>query len=167
MVTRQPPEPSTSTTTLRVTLPPPEQPDAEPLLRALTHARDETVEAREAILMRCDGIPSTHWRGKAPCACATILAPQLEPQLLGALAELPDDVVDERLTRLVDMEVLSRTGAFPRTAAYAFRRREIWGAAQFSTFSTASVMSADFSLSATSPVYVQLRKDYGSAANRR
>ena len=39
---------------------------------------------------------------------AAILAPFIEPDLLGALVEIPDDLVDKGLTRLVDMEVLAR-----------------------------------------------------------
>src|SRR5215467_623560 len=45
--------------------------------------------------------------------------------------------------------------------------REISGAAQFSTFSTASVMSAVFLTLATGPLRLRHRKDCGAATNRR
>jgi hypothetical protein len=52
-----------------------------------------------------------------------------------------------------------------RQANTAFR--EISRAAQFSTFSTELVMSAVFAMPAASPLYLRLRKDCGSAADRR
>jgi tetratricopeptide (TPR) repeat protein len=149
-------------TTLRITLPPLERPDAERLLIAL--ARNQTVETREAILARCDGVPlfleeftlaagvpavprslqqlftarlDSLGEAKHLAQCAAILAPQLEPDLLGALAELSDDLVEEGLARLIDMEVLARSPAFPHAAAYAFRHALLQQAA------SESVLAAD------------------------
>jgi class 3 adenylate cyclase/tetratricopeptide (TPR) repeat protein len=149
-------------TTLRITLPPLERPDAEQLLSAL--ASDQPVETREAILTRSDGVPlfleeftlaagapsvprslqqlftarlDSLGETKRLAQCAAILAPQLEPDLLGALAELPDDLVEGGVTRLVDMEVLVRTRAFPGAVAYGFRHALLQQAA------SESVLAAD------------------------
>jgi class 3 adenylate cyclase/tetratricopeptide (TPR) repeat protein len=141
-------------TTRRIALPPLERSDAEQLLRAL--GGNQTVEAREAILTRADGIPlfleeftlavgapavprslqqlftarlDSLGEAKRLAQCAAILAPMLEPDVLGALAELPDDLVDKGLRRLVDMEMLVRTGGLVGAATFTFRHAVLQQAA--------------------------------------
>jgi tetratricopeptide (TPR) repeat protein len=53
----------------------------------------------------------------------------LEPDVLGALAELPDDLVDKGLRRLVDMEMLVRTGGLVGAATFTFRHAVLQQAA--------------------------------------
>jgi len=130
-------------TTLRMTLPPLDRHDAERLLNAL--ARHDTTETREAILARSDGVPlfleeftlaaytpavprtlqqlfTARLDGLAEtkrlAQCAAILAPHIEPDLLASLAGLPVGIVDSWLKRLVNAELLMRTGV---PSAYTFR----------------------------------------------
>jgi class 3 adenylate cyclase/tetratricopeptide (TPR) repeat protein len=146
--------------TLRVTLSPLNRPDAEQLLDAL--ARQQSVETREAILARSDGIPLfleefalAAGRPAVPrtlqqlftarldaladikrlAQSAAILAPQLEPDLLAALTGLPATVVEAGLERLVDAEVLMRSGALP-TGRFFFRHALIQQAASESVLMT-------------------------------
>ena len=132
-------------TTRRITLPPLERPDAERLLRALG---SNQIETREAILTRADGIPlfleeftlaagaaavprslqqlftarlNSLGEAKRLAQCAAIIGPLFEPDVLGALAEVPGDVVDKGLRRLIDMEVLARIGGLNGAAAFKFR----------------------------------------------
>ncbi|MET0531852.1 MAG: AAA family ATPase [Microvirga sp.] len=148
-------------TTLRVTLPPLERPDAGRLLAAL--AGNQTVETREAILARSDGVPlfleeftlaagtpavprtlqqlfaarlDSLGEAKRLAQCAAVLAPRLEPDLLGSLAELPDALVDKGLTRLVDMEVLVRDSAVRGGHVYTFRHALLQEAASQSLLAT-------------------------------
>jgi class 3 adenylate cyclase/tetratricopeptide (TPR) repeat protein len=132
--------------TLRLTLPPLERAEAEQLLTAL--GGHHTAPTREAILAQSDGVPlfieeftlavnrpllprtlqqlftarlDGLGEAKRLVQCAAILAPHLEPELLGALADLPVTLVEERLLRLVDAEVLMRARAVPSSVGYNFR----------------------------------------------
>jgi class 3 adenylate cyclase/tetratricopeptide (TPR) repeat protein len=133
-------------TTLRLTLPPLERAEAEQLLTAL--GGHHTAPTREAILAQSDGVPlfieeftlavnaplvprtlqqlftarlDALGEAKRLAQCAAILAPHLEPDLLGALADLPADLVEQRLLRLLDAEVLMRARSVSGALDYTFR----------------------------------------------
>jgi len=142
-------------TTLRIALPPLSRADAQKLLGSFL-ARSQAAETRDEILERADGIPlfleefslasgtpvvprslqqlftarlDALGDAKRLAQSAAILAPFIEPDLLGALVEIPDDLVDKGLTRLVDMEVLARTGGRAGPGAYSFRHAVLQQAA--------------------------------------
>lgn len=131
---------------LRLTLPPLERADAEQLLTAL--GGHHAMSTREAILARSDGVPlfieeftlainaplvprtlqqlftarlDALGDAKRLAQCAAILAPHLDVDLLGALADLPETVVEARLLWLLDAEVLIRTRSASGAAEYTFR----------------------------------------------
>jgi len=133
-------------TTLRLTLPPLERIEAEQLLTAL--GGNHPLSTREAILARSDGVPlfieeftfaintplvprtlqqlftarlDALGEAKRLAQCAAILAPHLEADLLGVLAELPEPLVEERLRWLLDAEVLMQTRSASGSAEYTFR----------------------------------------------
>jgi class 3 adenylate cyclase/tetratricopeptide (TPR) repeat protein len=146
-------------TTLRLTLSSLERPDAERLLMAL--ARDENAATREIILARSDGVPlfleeftlaagaaalprtlqqlftarlDALGDAKRLAQCAAVLAPLLDLDLLAALTDLPEEVIETWLARLVEAEVLIRTAPQPTAApTYAFRHALLQQAAAEST----------------------------------
>jgi|RhiMethySRZTD1v2_1073278.scaffolds.fasta_scaffold22010_3 class 3 adenylate cyclase/tetratricopeptide (TPR) repeat protein len=148
------------TTTLRLTLPPLDRPEAERLL----HALDHDARSHEAILTRADGVPlfieefalAAETAGmprtlqqlftarldglgtaKRLAQCAAILAPQLEPDLLGSLASLSPVLLQERIATLVASEVLVPGGTLPGAGSYMFRHALLQQAA------SESLLSAD------------------------
>src|SRR5262249_5887609 len=131
-------------TTLRLTLPPLDRPEAERLLKAIEHV----VQRHDAILARADGVPlfieefalaaeaagmprtlqqlftaRLDGLGEARrlAQCAAILSPQLEPDLLGSLANLPPALLEERIATLVAKEVLIRGATLPGVGGFTFR----------------------------------------------
>jgi class 3 adenylate cyclase/tetratricopeptide (TPR) repeat protein len=132
-------------TTFRLTLSALERSDSARLLDALL--RDRAVAAREMILARSDGVPlfleefaraavvttvprtlqqlftarlDSLGDAKRLAQCAAIIDPYLEPDLLAALAEVPDTILERWLSRLIDAEILVRVTALP-APAYGFR----------------------------------------------
>jgi tetratricopeptide (TPR) repeat protein len=145
-------------TTLRLTLPPLDRPEAERLLKAIEHV----VQRHDAILARAEGVPlfieefalaadaagmprtlqqlftsRLDGLGEARrlAQCAAILAPQLEPDLLGSLAKLPPVLLEERIATLVAKEVLIRGAALPGAGGYTFRHALLQQAASESLLS--------------------------------
>lgn len=142
MVLSWPDRPST----LRITLPPLQRSEAEQLLKVL--GTNQSMEIREAILSRADGVPlfleeftftvgtptvprslqqlftarlDALGDAKRLAQCAAVLAPLIEPDILGGLAELPEEDVKSGLGRLVDREILTRTGGVAGAPPFTFR----------------------------------------------
>ncbi len=131
-------------TTLRISLPPLEPLEAQQLLDTLE--RVQKRETREEILAKSDGVPlfleefafattpvlprtlqqlftarlDSLGKAKRLAQCAAVLDPHIEPDILAALASLPNASVETGLTELVDAELLVHAGAPPATS-FAFR----------------------------------------------
>jgi class 3 adenylate cyclase/tetratricopeptide (TPR) repeat protein len=147
--------------TLRLTLPPLDRTEAEQLLTAL--GGHHAAITREVILARSDGVPlfieeftlaintplvprtlqqlftarlDALGEAKRLAQCAAILAPHLDADLLGALADLTETVVEERLLWLLDSEVLTRTRSAAGSADYTFRHALLQQAAIDSLLTT-------------------------------
>ncbi len=140
-------------TTLRVPLAPLGRPEAEQLIAALS--RHASADTRNAILSRSDGVPlfveefslaaggpdvprtlqqlftarlDALGETKRLAQCAAMLGPQIEPDILSALADVSEAEVEAGLDALVNAELLVRTSP-PPSPSFAFRHALLQDAA--------------------------------------